>query len=85
MPDLPSGTVTFLFTDIEGSTERWEHDRAAMAEAVERHLALIRQAIETHGGRWGRFACGWRCMPEKLSLTTGAIISCPPSTGYSGF
>jgi class 3 adenylate cyclase len=50
MPDLPSGTVTFLFTDIEGSTERWEHDRAAMAEAVERHLALLRQAIETHGG-----------------------------------
>jgi len=50
MTDLPSGTVTFLFTDIEGSTERWEHDRAAMAEAVERYLALLRQAIETHGG-----------------------------------
>jgi class 3 adenylate cyclase len=33
MPDLPSGTVTFLFTDIEGSTERWERNRAAMAVA----------------------------------------------------
>ena len=42
MPDLPSGTVTFLFTDIEGSTERWERDRTAMAAAVERHLALLR-------------------------------------------
>jgi len=27
MPDLPSGTVTFLFTDIEGSTAIWERDR----------------------------------------------------------
>ena len=50
MPDLPSGTVTFLFTDIEGSTALWERDRAAMAAAVERHLALLRTAIETHGG-----------------------------------
>ena len=33
MPDLPCGTVTFLFTDIEGSTERWEQDLAAMAVA----------------------------------------------------
>ena len=50
MPDLPSGTVTFLFTDIEGSTALWEQDRTAMANAVERHLALLRQAVETHGG-----------------------------------
>ena len=50
MPDLPSGTVIFLFTDIEGSTERWEQDRTAMADAVERHLALLRQAVETHDG-----------------------------------
>ena len=50
MAEPPSGTVTFLFTDIEGSTERWERDRAAMAAAVERHLTLLRVAIETHGG-----------------------------------
>jgi class 3 adenylate cyclase len=31
MPDLPSGTVSFLFTDIEGSTERWEREQPAMA------------------------------------------------------
>ena len=31
MPDLPNGTVTFLFTDIEGSTVLWERDRTAMA------------------------------------------------------
>ena len=46
MPDLPSGTVTFLFTDIEGSTALWEQDRAGMRAAVERHLALLRTAID---------------------------------------
>jgi class 3 adenylate cyclase len=39
MPDHPSGTVTFLFTDIEGSTALWEQDQAAMATAVDRHEA----------------------------------------------
>ena len=41
MPDLPSGTVTFLFTDIEGSTALWERDRVAMHTAVDRHLVLL--------------------------------------------
>jgi predicted ATPase/class 3 adenylate cyclase len=50
MADLPSGTVTFLFTDIEGSTALWERDRAAMATAVERHHTLLRTAAETHHG-----------------------------------
>ena len=50
MPDLPSGTVTFLFTDIEGSTALWERDRVAMATAVERHFALLREAAAAHGG-----------------------------------
>ena len=43
MSDLPSGTVTFLFTDIEGSTALWERDRTAMAAAVERHLGAAAQ------------------------------------------
>ncbi len=46
----PTGTVTFLFTDIEGSTERWERDPGAMAAALRRHDALMREAIEAHGG-----------------------------------
>jgi predicted ATPase/class 3 adenylate cyclase len=50
MPDLPSGTVTFLFTDIEGSTALWERDSEAMATAVERHQTIVRTAIETHHG-----------------------------------
>jgi predicted ATPase/class 3 adenylate cyclase len=50
MPDYPSGTVTFLFTDIEGSTARWEQNRAAMEVAVQRHLVLLDAAIEANGG-----------------------------------
>lgn len=44
-------TLTFLFTDIEGSTQRWEHDRAAMSAALARHDGLLRAAIEGHGGQ----------------------------------
>src|SRR5215210_6646141 len=47
---LPSGTVTFLFTDIEGSTALWERDQAAMRLAVDRHLELLDAAIAAHGG-----------------------------------
>ena len=50
MADLPSGTVTFLFTDIEGSTALWEQDQAAMRLAVDRHLELLDAAIAAHGG-----------------------------------
>ncbi len=48
---LPTGTVTFAFTDIEGSTTRWERNRVAMQEALRRHNAILRAAIEQHGGR----------------------------------
>src|SRR5436190_15235659 len=47
---LPTGTVTFLLTDVEGSTRAWERDRAAMAEAVARHYEVLDTAIARHGG-----------------------------------
>lgn len=50
MLELPRGTVTFLFTDIEGSTALWERDQHAMAAAVSRHLTLLDAAIAAHGG-----------------------------------
>jgi predicted ATPase/class 3 adenylate cyclase/Tfp pilus assembly protein PilF len=50
MPQFPAGTVTFLFTDIEQSTQGWERDATAARVVVERHLALIRQNVESHGG-----------------------------------
>lgn len=47
---VPSGTVTFLFTDIEGSTRLWEQQPQAMHHALARHDAILRQQIEGHGG-----------------------------------
>ena len=40
MPELPSGTVTFLFTDIEGSTALWERDREARRRDTVEQLGL---------------------------------------------
>jgi class 3 adenylate cyclase len=42
--------VTFLFTDIEGSTRRWEADAAAMRAALAAHDEVLRTAIEKHAG-----------------------------------
>src|SRR5690349_8201103 len=49
-PTVPTGTITFLFTDIEGSTAHWAAHPAAMAAAVARHDDLLRTAITTHRG-----------------------------------
>jgi predicted ATPase/class 3 adenylate cyclase len=46
----PTGTVTFLFTDIERSTSLWERDADAARAVVDRHIAIIRQAVAAHGG-----------------------------------
>ncbi len=48
---LPTGTVTFLFTDIEGSTRLWETQPEAMRTALARHDALLRLSIGQHDGR----------------------------------
>src|SRR5262245_24533767 len=50
MPNLPTGTVTLLFTDIEGSTRLWEAHAAAMRAALARHDALLRHCIGDHDG-----------------------------------
>ena len=50
MTELPSGTVTFLFTDLEGSTRLWEEHPDAMREALARHDEILRGAIEENRG-----------------------------------
>src|SRR5215213_4697630 len=50
MPDLPKGTVTFLFTDIEGSTQLWERYPEQARVALARHDQLIEEAVGRHGG-----------------------------------
>jgi len=49
---LPTGVMTFCFSDIEGSTRLWESQPAAMAEALVRHDELIAGVVEAHGGRF---------------------------------
>jgi predicted ATPase/class 3 adenylate cyclase len=50
MTELPSGTVTFLFTDLEGSTRLWEEHPEAMQVALARHDAILEGTIEGCGG-----------------------------------
>ncbi len=50
MATLPSGTITFLFTDIEGSTRLWEEHPDAMRAALARHDALLREEIARYNG-----------------------------------
>src|SRR5438067_2902049 len=48
--DLPTGVVTFLLTDIVGSTRLWESAPASMAEALPRHDRIVQDAVSDHGG-----------------------------------
>jgi class 3 adenylate cyclase len=50
MSAAPSGTVTLLFTDVEGSTRLWDAERDAMAAALRRHDEILRDAIQQAGG-----------------------------------
>jgi predicted ATPase/class 3 adenylate cyclase len=47
---LPAGTITFLFTDIEGSTRLWEQHPEAMKVAHARHVAIVAEFVRQHGG-----------------------------------
>src|SRR4029079_7852943 len=50
MLQLPTGTLTFLYTDVESSTVRWEEYPAAMKAAIERHDAILQDAAEAAKG-----------------------------------
>ena len=50
MAELPSGTVTFLFSDVEGSTRLWQQHPEGMKTAMARHDEVLREAVEAHGG-----------------------------------
>jgi hypothetical protein len=72
----PTGTVTFLFTDIEGSTRLWERDASAMHSALARHDGILRSAIEERDGHVFKtvgdaFCAAFSSAPEAL----GAAIS----------
>lgn len=50
MNQPPAGTVTFLFTDIEGSTKLWQEHPETMPGALSRHHAILKKTIAAHGG-----------------------------------
>jgi class 3 adenylate cyclase len=50
MAELPTGTLTFVFTDLERSTGLWEERPEAMKQALARHDAILRGAVEAHDG-----------------------------------
>jgi class 3 adenylate cyclase len=50
MAGQPTGTVTHLFTDVEGSTGLWEEQPEAMQAALARHDAILREAIQAQAG-----------------------------------
>ena len=47
---MPTGTLTFLFTDIEGSTRLWDEDRSRMRFALARHDRILIDIVEAHDG-----------------------------------
>jgi len=74
---LPTGTITFLFSDIEGSTRRWEQHLEEMKLAVARHDALMRAAIKQHRGYTFKtvgdaFCAAFPTAPEALT----AAVAC---------
>ena len=60
MAELPTGTVTFLFSDLEVSTRLWEQYREAMVEARARYFTIVDEAVDACG-RCGLLAHGRRC------------------------
>src|SRR5580704_9563925 len=77
MSTLPSETVTFLFTDIEGSTKLWEEHPEAMRSALARHDALLREAIDANEGHVFKtigdaFCAAFHTAPEALNAALAA-------------
>jgi class 3 adenylate cyclase len=50
MTARPTGTVTFLFTDIEGSTRLWDQDPGQMKDSLARHDRIVREAVAAQDG-----------------------------------
>ena len=80
MPNLPTGTVTFLFTDLEGSTQLWDRQPEAMRAALGHHDRLLRQAAEKHGGNVFKtggdaFCVAFHSAPQALAAALEAQLA----------
>src|SRR5215472_13006693 len=77
MANPPTGTVTLLFTDIEGSTRLWESHATAMRAALARHDALLRHCIDDHDGHVFKtggdaFCAAFHTAPDALAAALDA-------------
>src|SRR5450755_456624 len=75
---MPSGAVAFLFTDVEGSTQRWEQHHDAMDVAIRRHDAMVRAAIEQHDGHVFKtvgdaFCAAFSCASDATAAAVDAL------------
>jgi class 3 adenylate cyclase len=75
MPERPTGTVTFLFTDIEGSTRLLQQLRERYDDELSAHARLLREAIERFGGHVGSSS---RTSVKRYVRRSGKCVQIPP-------
>src|ERR687886_1779272 len=79
MPSPPTGTVTFLFTDIEGSTRMWERSPQAMQAALSRHDEILRRVTQEREGYVFKtvgdaFCCAFSTASDALEAALSAQL-----------
>jgi predicted ATPase/class 3 adenylate cyclase len=83
---FPTGTVAFLFSDIEGSSQRWESHRQNMDAALKQHDVLMRFAMEAHGGRVFKTVGDAFCVAfARVSDAAAASIDAQRALGAQSF
>ena len=90
MAGLPSGTVTFLFTDVEGSTRLWEQHPRAMRESLARHDEILHRVIAsfdglvvktTGDGAYAAFATASDAVSAAIAAQVSLCAEAWPETG----
>src|ERR1700761_4051927 len=83
---LPTGTVTLLLADVEGSTRLWETQPEQMTAALALLNRTVNETVAAHDGgrRWPRSGCASGYTPARSSCATSPTTPVPRSTGPRG-